>query len=232
VPRPWLCLVPIGFLVALAALPVAAASSESIIFVHGPETSAHLRIKVVGDDIVVKGDQGAPGQGGCETAGKLLECPFAHAGRIEIVMGPEDDKVQVLDPLPIPLTVHLGGGSDKLIGNSEPDTCYPEGARRNRCYGFGGDDVCITGQQNSDCVGGAGDDYCKHGAGSDGCWGGPGNDVCYMGPGKDGCHGGPGDDRLYGEGGEDQLYGGPGVDFCDGGPGVGKSHQCETGPGH
>ena len=48
-------------------------------------------------------------------------------------MGPSSDKVEVLDRLPIPLTVYLGAGSDKLIGNGEPDTCYPEGTKRNRC---------------------------------------------------------------------------------------------------
>jgi hypothetical protein len=124
----------------------------------------------------------------------------------------EGDKVEVLDPLPIPLTVHLGNGSDKFLGNDEDDTCYPEGAERNRCYGDGGD-------------------YCRHGTGSDGCWGGPGRDVCYMGPGADGCHGNGGNNRLYEGAGSGQLYGGPGVDYCDGGPGKGQSHSCEKGPG-
>ena len=144
--------------------------------------------------------------------------------------GAASDFVEVADPLPIPVTAHLGASSDKFIGNDEPDTCYPEGTARNRCIGRDGNDICITGQKNSDCVGGPGDDYCKTGAGSDGCWGGPGDDVCYMGPGNDGCHGGPGNDRLYGGPGEDQLYGGGGFDYCDGGPGWGQSHGCEAGP--
>jgi len=50
-----------------------------------------------------------------------------------------------------------------------------------------GNDICITGNRNSDCIGGPGRDFGKHGNGSDGCWGGPG---------------------------------------------IGKSHTCETGPGH
>jgi RTX calcium-binding nonapeptide repeat (4 copies) len=220
-----------GLLAALA-MP-GSAVPESMIVIHGPSTSSHLRLTVSGEDIVVSGFLNHTGQTGCEPGGgHTIECPVAGVGGIEIDMGPQDDKVQVLDPLPIPLTVHLGAGSDKLLGNDEVDTCYSEGSKRNRCYGFGGNDVCITGQQNSDCVGGSGDDYCKHGAGSDGCWGGPGNDECIMGAGQDGCHGGPGDDRLFGGPGADQLYGGPGHDFCDGGPGIGYSHTCESGPGH
>ena len=106
----------------------------------------------------------------------------------------------MLDPLPVPLTAYLGSGSDKLIGNAEADTCYPQGTRRNRCIGGPGDDICISAPVNTDCVGGAGDDYCRVRDGSDGCWGGPGRDVCVMGSGHDGCHG---------EGGADRLYGGP-----------------------
>ena len=30
--------------------------------------------------------------------------------------------------LPVPLPRHLGGGSDKMIANGEPDTCYSEGS--------------------------------------------------------------------------------------------------------
>jgi Ca2+-binding RTX toxin-like protein len=189
-------------------------------------------------------------------------CPTSGVNSVVIQMGNSDDKVEVLDPMPFPVTAYLGNGSDKFIGNSEADTCYPQGARRNRCYGGAGNDICITGPRNSDCVGDGGDDYCKHGTGSDGCWGDyspkpddprggiPGNDVCVMGPGKDGCHGGPGDDvlyegsgsgklygqagndRLYGGGGADKLFGGSGRDYCDGQGATGKSYQCETGPGH
>jgi RTX calcium-binding nonapeptide repeat (4 copies) len=233
-----------GGMVLLPLLLPAAAVPEKSVVIHGPDVSSHLRLAVSGHAVVVDGYLGRHGQLGCGESQHNVSCPLAGVGRIEVVMGPADDKVEVLDPLPVPLTVRLGAGSDKFIGNNEPDTCYPEEAKRNRCYGGGGDDICITGQKNSDCVGDGGDDYCRHGAGSDGCWGDfspkpddprqgpPGDDVCYMGPGEDGCHGGPGDDRLYGEAGADQLYGGPGHDYCDGGPGVGRSHECEAGPGH
>ena len=163
-----------GGLLVLLAIPSAAVPERRIV-VHGPDSSSHLRLTVSGDKIVVSGYLSHSGQVGCRPGGgNSIECPLAGAGSIEVDMGPQDDKVQVLDPLPIPLTVHLGAGSDKLLGNDEVDTCYSEGTKRNRCYGFGGDDICITGQRNSDCVGGAGDDFCKHGRGSDGCWGGPG----------------------------------------------------------
>ena len=112
-------------------------------------------------------------------------CSTRDVSSIEVQMGPSGDFVRVADALPVPLTVYLGDGSDKFIGSGERDTCFPGGARRNRCVGGGNDDVCITGPRNSDCVGGPGDDYCRHGDGSDGCWGGPGNDVCVMGrPGR------------------------------------------------
>ena len=110
-------------------------------------------------------------------------CPLDGVGAIEIAMGPEGDMVEILDRLPIPLTARLGGGSDKMVANGEPDTCYPEGSRRNRCVGGPGRDICFTGQRNSDCVGGGGRDYCHHGRGSDGCWGGRGDDICVMGAG-------------------------------------------------
>ena len=177
-------------------------------------------------------------------------CSTSGASGIEITMGSQDDKVEILDPMPLPVTAYLGSGSAKFIGNSEDDTCYPQGSMRNRCYGGAGNDICITGNQNTDCVGDGGNDYARFGDGSDGCWGDfavggegdpkgddprggkPGNDVCVMGKGMDGAHGGPGSDRLYGGPQPDQLYGGAGYDYCNGGPGVGKSHGCETGPGH
>jgi Ca2+-binding RTX toxin-like protein len=226
---------------AVAALALAAAAllatatsavPEGEIVVRGPAFSSHLRLSVSGGNIVVSG-QVADDPVGCQIVEghRRTVCPIAGAGGMEIVMGPADDKVEVEDRLPMPLIVHLGAGSDKFLGNAEPDTCYSEGTKRNRCIGFGGDDICITGPQNSDCVGGEGDDYCRHQDGSDGCFGGPGDDECDMGSGQDGCHGGPGNDRLLGGGDPDQLYGDAGHDYCDGGPGVGRSHDCESGPG-
>jgi serralysin len=212
----------------IAIAPAASPKGKRQIEVSGGGSSAHVRLSVVRGSLAVSGGDVK----GCENAAGRPGCDLKGVGSVLVRMGPYNDKVEVLDALPVPLTVHLGGGSDKFIGNNEPDRCYSEGSIRNRCIGGGGDDVCITGQRNSDCVGGPGNDVCKHGAGSDGCWGDAGQDVCFMGPGKDGCHGGPGNDRLYGGPDPDQLYGGPGRDWCSGGPGKGKSHTCEQGPGH
>ncbi len=217
--------------IALLALPSLASPAGRIV-VFGNASGSHLKVTKGGGNIVVEGTMAPAQSQGCSltSARQVAVCPISGAGGIEIEMGPGNDFVQVLDPLPFTLTVHLGDGEDKFIGNAERDICYPEGSRRNRCIGEGGDDVCITGSRNSDCVGGPGEDYCRTSTGSDGCWGGPGDDVCYMGPGQDGCHGEAGDDRLYGEHDPDQLYGGDGFDYCDGGPGTGFSHACESGP--
>jgi Ca2+-binding RTX toxin-like protein len=219
----------------LLALGGTAASPEGKVVVRGAGSGSHLELSTRGNDLVVEGWMAWRPGAGCRLAHhrNLAICDLdrAGAGGIEVDMGPSGDFVEVLDPLPLPLTVHLGDGSDKFIGNGEPDTCYSEGARRNRCIGGAGRDVCITGDQNSDCVGGAGDDYCQTGAGSDGCWGGPGDDVCRMGPGHDGCHGEGGHDELFGGPSSDQLYGGEGYDQCDGLPGWGLSHECEVGAG-
>lgn len=222
----------VGALTALAllAVPVAAAPAKEIV-VHGAHSGATLNLSTKGERIVVKGNMANAQPRGCRfTRGHRVAVCTRHASKIEIRMGPSGDFVRVTERLPVPLTIHLGGGSDKFIGNGERDTCFPGGARRNRCIGGGGDDTCITGPRNSDCVGGPGDDYCRHGTGSDGCWGGPGNDVCVMGPGQDGCHGEGGNDRLYGGAQPDRLYGGPGRDYCNGGPGWGKSQTCDFGP--
>jgi Ca2+-binding RTX toxin-like protein len=229
-------LAPVVTTIALAlflAIPTPAAPQGQIV-VRGAASGSHLRVTVSGEGIVVDGYMAAGGQRGCRfTRGRNgAVCPLDGVASMTIVMGPSGDMVEILEKLPVPLTLYLGGGPDKAIANGERDTCYPGGARRNRCVLGPGDDICVTGNRNSDCVGGAGDDYCEHGNGSDGCWGGPGDDVCVMGSGEDGCHGDAGDDRLYGGPNPDQLYGGPGRDLCDGGPGVGKSHTCETGPGH
>lgn len=224
--------------VALAAalvltLGCANATPQGRIVVHGAASGSTLRLNMQGSHLLVHGWMSRSSPAGCSFAHgrSLAVCNLRDVGGLEVDMGPNGDFVEVEDRLPVPLTVRLGDGSDKFIGNGEPDTCYSEGARRNRCIGGGGDDICITGNQNSDCVGDAGDDYCQTGAGSDGCWGGAGDDVCRMGPGQDGCHGEGGRDQLYGGPSSDQLYGGGGYDRCDGLPGWGKSHECENGPG-
>jgi hypothetical protein len=214
------------------AFGVGSATPQNQIVIHGAHSGSHLKLHVKGRSLVVEGHMTRAAPRGCHfTRHRLVaRCSLRRVGSIVVRMGPSGDMVRVLNRLPVPLTIHLGGGSDKFIGHGERDTCYPGGARRNRCVGGGGNDICITGERNSDCVGGPGRDYCEHGSGSDGCWGGGGNDICKMGPGQDGCHGGPGNDYLFGGANPDRLYGGPGRDLCDGRPGRGKSQGCERGP--
>ena len=223
----------LGAFLALATSTGSAAGGAELVIHGATNRGSRLQLTVSGDHLTARGLMaGRPA--GCRMTIPNFNavCPLDGVDQIEVAMGPAGDEVQVLDRLPAPLTVHLGAGSDRFVGNGERDTCYSEGTRRNRCIGGGGDDVCITGNGNSDCVGGPGDDLCVHGDGSDGCWGGGGDDICRMGAGQDGCHGGPGDDQLYGGPDPDQLYGGPGSDYCDGGPGIGRSHDCEAGPRH
>jgi hypothetical protein len=213
----------------LLLIAVDSAAPEGRIVIRGAESGTHLRLSVSGANLLVSGPM-ADATEGCRFIRSQAEasCPLADAGSIEIETGPAGDKITVLDRLPLPLTAYLGSGSDKLVGNGEPDTCYPQGTPRNRCIGEGGNDVCISAPINTDCVGGPGDDYCKTSDGSDGCWGGPGDDTCLMGGGRDGCHGEGGNDRLYGGRGDDQLYGGEGSDHCvvEGG----RIHECESVP--
>ncbi len=217
--------------VLILLLTAGDATPEGRIVLRGAASGTHLRLSVSGSALRVTGPMSGATEGCRFTRGHgAASCSLAHVGAIEVDTGPANDKVEVLEPLPVPLTAYLGDGSDKLIGSGESDTCYPQGTPRNRCVGGGGNDYCISGPVNTDCVGGGGGDYCKTGDGSDGCWGGPGDDVCLMGGGQDGCHGEGGNDRLYGGAGGDQLYGGGGSDYCDGAPGVGKSHECETWP--
>jgi Ca2+-binding RTX toxin-like protein len=224
------------FALALIALLVAptAASTAGQIVIYGAPGGSHLTFTTSGNKIFVSGKMASIHPRGCHLSRNQLRaaCRVSGASMIEIDMGPSGDFVEIADPMPLPVTAYLGDGSDKMIGNSERDTCYSQGARRNRCIGGGGNDTCITGIRNSDCVGDGGNDYCETQTGSDGCWGGPGNDICKMGPGMDGCHGEGGNDRLYGGANPDQLYGGAGFDYCNGGPGRGKSHSCDAGPGH
>jgi Ca2+-binding RTX toxin-like protein len=216
---------------ALLVLPSAATPARQLV-IFGTHVGTHLVVTTHNGKVKVHGRMGRARPIGCHLSRNRMNatCSMKGVAGMEIDTGPKGDFIHIADPLPFPLIAHLGAGSDKFIGNAERDTCYSEGARRNRCIGKGANDVCITGRKNSDCVGGPGNDYCKTSAGSDGCWGGPGNDICYMGPDHDGCHGGPGNDILYGGPQSDQLYGGRGYDFCDGGRGWGRSHGCEAGP--
>lgn len=225
-----LLIVPV-VIAALLVLP-SAASPDGQIVIYGAASGSTLTLKKKHGRLFVKGYMARAKPRGCRFTRHRMRavCRLAGAGRIEIKMGDSGDFVRIADKMPLPVTVYLGGGSDKFIGNGERDTCFPGGAKRNRCVGGAGNDVCITGPRNSDCVGGPGNDYCRHGSGSDGCWGGPGRDICIMGPGQDGCHGEGGNDRLYGGPQPDRLYGGRGHDYCDGSPGWGRSQGCTDGP--
>jgi hypothetical protein len=215
----------------LLTFGVGAAVPEGRLVIRGASAGTHLRVGAARGRLVVNGHMARGISPGCRpTRRGVAVCRLGAIGSIEIDTGPGNDMVEVLKKLPVPLTVYLGPGRDKFIGNGEPDTCYPGGTRRNRCVGGPGNDICITGPRNTDCVGGPGNDYCRAGDGSDGCWGGPGRDVCLMGGGHDGCHGEGGRDRLYGGPSSDRLYGGRGFDYCNGGPGRGRSQGCEAGP--
>lgn len=230
--KPGLRSLAVGIAALIVLIAPTAADTAGQIVIYGAGSGTHLTLEKRDGHLIVKGWQAHHKPKGCHFTKRRSRavCNLSRAGRIELKMGDHGDFVRVKNAMPIPLTVYLGGGSDKFIGNGENDTCYSQGSRRNRCIGGAGRDICITGEKNSDCVGGPGNDYCKHGNGSDGCWGGPGNDICIMGRGHDGCHGGPGNDRLYGGPASDQLYGGRGRDYCDGLPGRGKSHSCDFGP--
>jgi Ca2+-binding RTX toxin-like protein len=208
------------------------AGSQGQIVLHGAGSGSHLLLRVDGSRLEVTGHLAHRGNVGCRIVRGGAICRLTGVGMVVVKLGAADDKVEVLDKLPVPLTAYLGAGSDKLIGNAEADTCYPQQTPRNRCIGGAGRDVCISGPVNTDCVGEGGDDFCQTRGGSDGCWGGPGNDTCVMGKGEDGCHGEEGNDQLYGGGGADRLYGGPGFDRCDGGSQRGRSAECETGLRH
>lgn len=235
--RRWVGACFVGALLVTGALMLENGSQDpgtTRIVLYGAESGTRLTLTAGESEIVADGYMAPTTPVGCALSRDRLNaiCPTGGVTEIEILTGPNGDFVEVADPMPFPLTIHMGLGEDKFVGNAENDTCYPEGTRRNRCIGGAGDDVCITGPRNSDCIGGPGNDYCKTSTGSDGCWGGPGRDYCNMGPGEDGCHGEAGDDRLYGGPQPDQLYGGRGVDYCKGLPGVGRSHDCELGPDH
>lgn len=215
-------------LLGLVGAPTA--TPESRIVIRGAASGTHLRLSLGGSSLIVTGPMAEISEGCHFTRGHgAAACSLTGVGSVEVGTGPSDDKVEVLERLPVPLTAYLGAGSDKLIGSGERDTCYPQATARNRCIGGGGNDVCISGPVNTDCVGDGGDDYCQTSDGSDGCWGGPGDDYCEMGAGHDGCHGEGGNDTLYGGPSSDQLYGGSGFDRCDGSPGIGRSQECESG---
>jgi hypothetical protein len=218
-----------------AVLPTATATSAGRLTVEGPpEEESKLTLSAEGPALLFTGklnSETVPST--CESLsrkGNEFRCPITGDSAIEVVMGADADKVEVLSPLPLPLTVNLADGAGLMVGNEEEDTCISEGAdASSRCIGNGGDDVCVTNGGSNACEGGPGDDLCETGEGEDLCKGGPGNDVCKMGSGSDGCEGGPGNDLCEGEAGEDRCKGGPGDDVCTMGA---ESDGCEGGPGN
>jgi hypothetical protein len=169
--------------VLLLAVPVlsllgassSAAPTRDGIVIRSADSGSHLRLTVRGEQLFVNGRMQPSRPRGCRLiAGlRVAACRLTGTGSVTIEMGPSNDKIEVIDRLPVPLVAYLGSGSDKLIGNGERDLCYPQGSRRNRCIGNGGNDVCISGPKNTDCVGGPGDDYCETSNGSDGVLGRP-----------------------------------------------------------
>ena len=106
----------------LVALVPSIASSEGVLVLHGSHASSHPRFSVKGSDLVLHKRQGMhyPGGSGCRNTHPGFRCSLGPYGRVEIIMGPSDDKVEIDSPMPVPVTARLGGGSDKFIGNDEP----------------------------------------------------------------------------------------------------------------
>ena len=168
----------------LLAAPTLATPAGQIV-VYGARSGSTLTLSMRGDKLVVKGNMARHRPRGCRfTRGHLRAvCRTRGVSHLEIQMGPSGDFVRVAERLPFGLTVHLGAGSDKFIGNGERDVCYSEGSRRNRCVGGPNDDVCIMGP---------GQDGCHGEAGNDRLYGGRQPDQLYGGRGRDYCNGGPG----------------------------------------
>src|SRR5689334_23055208 len=134
----------LGILVCAGlALPGTATTGGEIV-IRGAGSGSNLEVGVSGDHLVVHGYLAPGPQQECRVTSPRIDavCPLRGVGGVEIQMGPSGDLVRITDKLPVPLVAHLGGGSDKMIANGEPDTCYSEGARRNRCTLGPGDDVC------------------------------------------------------------------------------------------
>jgi hypothetical protein len=105
------------------------------IVIHGTSAGTHLRLEVRRGRLLVDGRMTKGISRDCHPAarGGIAVCGLGQVGSIEVDTGPSGDMVEVLKKLPVPLTVYLGPGADKFIGNGERDTCYPGGTRRNRC---------------------------------------------------------------------------------------------------
>lgn len=188
------------------------------------EPAGRLIAGTEGDDVMVvhaaNDEQVVAGLGGNDTI-----CTFDVT---EVVGGPGDDFIQVIDPVEQvegqTLIIYLLGeeGDDVIHG---ADHTYLEriwgGPGNDVIYGHGGWDV-INGDGGDDVIyGNAGDDYLVGGGGSDIIRGGWGIDTIFGGDdpqetamydpvvdGGDVLYGGPGGDWLFGQIGADALYGG------------------------
>jgi Ca2+-binding RTX toxin-like protein len=87
------------------------ATTEGRIVIHGAETGTHLRLSVSGGDLLVTGPM-AEATEGCQLApaNGAATCPLSDAGQVEVDTGPYNDKVEVLNKLPVPLIAFLGAG--------------------------------------------------------------------------------------------------------------------------
>src|SRR4051794_22930488 len=121
-------LVGVLMLVAFLALPTVATPAGQIV-IYGSQKGSTLTLSARGSKIVVKGRMAHRRSIGCHFKRRhLAVCPTRSASRLEVQMGPGGDLVKVADRLPMTLTVRLGHGSDKFIGNGERDVCFPRGA--------------------------------------------------------------------------------------------------------
>src|SRR5829696_594803 len=116
----------VGVLSVLAFLATpAAATPASTIVIYGAQSGTTLTLGTKGDKIVVKGNMAERHQPGCRfVRGHRVAVCTGRANAIEIRMGNSGDFVRVKERLPVPLTIYLGGGSDKFIGGGERDTCF------------------------------------------------------------------------------------------------------------
>jgi hypothetical protein len=182
----------IGALVALAALP-AAAAAHSLVRVSGPQVSYlssdatslnTLVVRLAGGDVefrdpTVDGgmDPGPcrPGEITTDANAWIIQtfCGRSGADSVRIDVGEREDTVNVSIPL---RTTLLGGPGADRLQTGEPDDAVA---------GNQGNDMLTTGGGNDQAVGGEGDDRLDGGAGNDVLDGGLGADTASGGSGND-----------------------------------------------
>jgi Ca2+-binding RTX toxin-like protein len=151
--------------------------------------------------------------------------------RIEVFVGPGDDRVILPANFFIPSVISGGGGDDIIRGGGGSDYLYGDGGAdrlhggtgNDRLYGNAGNDLLFAGEGTDQLFGGSGDDRIWGQAGNDELFGDSGNDHIFGGAGEDLLSGGEGHDSLFGQLGNDLLmdgsselnvfYGGAGADI-------------------